>query len=351
MEDITRTKNETVGFNSEVEVSVGGKATAFPVSISISLTLSDSSISKSVNVSKPDGMDDDDWKACHKEVLEAAEAAADGLLVDEAYGDDPKISTEAQLAVRRMVAAKRKGDDWNPNPWAVCNTSVGTRKTKKRERCIQRVKERQASNRTASNATNEAFYALLAGMRRDEVASRYQLQPADWAEIRQMAVAAGARDIEDAVARTSCDQLPMAFRDLCLKLKKTRTAQSVEDRLNVAKRWNDNLLKTAAGKDFVEITCRIGGSDAKLFTDVVNQGIDSYLEAFTKSRFGNSGDRLVLNFHRDELPLLVRRLEEINSPDAAAWAEDIRGLPEYPAGETGSATAVGFSINKVVRQG
>jgi hypothetical protein len=33
--------------------------------------------------------------------------------------------------------------EWNPNPWAVCNESVGTGDTPKRERCIQDVKRKQ----------------------------------------------------------------------------------------------------------------------------------------------------------------------------------------------------------------
>jgi len=45
----------------------------------------------------------------------------------------------------KFEEAKKKGKkkDWNPNPWAVCNVSCGTKKTKKRERCIQHVKNQQ----------------------------------------------------------------------------------------------------------------------------------------------------------------------------------------------------------------
>ena len=39
---------------------------------------------------------------------------------------------------------KKKKKEWDPNPWAVCNVSVGTEKTDKRERCIQHVKEQQS---------------------------------------------------------------------------------------------------------------------------------------------------------------------------------------------------------------
>ena len=40
------------------------------------------------------------------------------------------------------IAKKRK--DWDPNPWAICNESVGTEKTPKRERCIKKVKQKQS---------------------------------------------------------------------------------------------------------------------------------------------------------------------------------------------------------------
>lgn len=59
-----------------------------------------------------------------------------------------KMSKQEWLAIglKFEEAKKKKGGkkkDWNPNPWAVCNESVGTKKTKKRERCIQHVKDQQ----------------------------------------------------------------------------------------------------------------------------------------------------------------------------------------------------------------
>ena len=43
---------------------------------------------------------------------------------------------------KKKSSGKKK--TWDPNPWAVCNKSVGTKKTPKRERCIQHVKEQQS---------------------------------------------------------------------------------------------------------------------------------------------------------------------------------------------------------------
>jgi len=76
------------------------------------------------------------------------------------------------------------------------------------------------------------------------------------------------------------------------------------------------------------ITCYPHGSDAELFIKVINQGIDAHLEAFTKSKFYHSeprlqGQRLVLDFDRTELPILVRRLRELGTEQADTWANDI----------------------------
>jgi len=80
--------------------------------------------------------------------------------------------------------------------------------------------------------------------------------------------------------------------------------------------------------DFFQITTPVNSSDAKLFTKIVNQGIDSNLEGFTKSKFDTKqttdGRRLVLDFHKDELPILLRRLEEDGSEEALSWVEDIK---------------------------
>lgn len=90
-------------------------------------------------------------------------------------------------------------------------------------------------------------------------------------------------------------------------------------------------------KEFIEITCLLGSLDDKMFTKVVNRGIDSHLQAFTKSKFkfkiNPPMSRLVLNFHISELPLLVRRLEEMGTESADTWAQDIKDLPEYPDNE------------------
>ena len=80
------------------------------------------------------------------------------------------------------------------------------------------------------------------------------------------------------------------------------------------------------------ITTPINSDDHKLFTGIINQGIDSHLEAFTKSKFevktikkGSffEDTRLVLDFDRSELPILLRRLNEEGTENATNWALDI----------------------------
>lgn len=102
-----------------------------------------------------------------------------------------------------------------------------------------------------------------------------------------------------------------------------------------AQEEEDNEQEEAHHGEFVPITIPLSNRDeVALFTSVVNQGIDASLQAFTKSKFsrgrGRFGEgRLVLEFHTSELPMLVRRLEELGTEESERWAEDIKELPEY----------------------
>lgn len=81
------------------------------------------------------------------------------------------------------------------------------------------------------------------------------------------------------------------------------------------------------------ITTPIGSDDYELFKGIINQGIDAHLEAFTSSKFEeklvNDQPRLVMHFNVSELPILVRRLEEIDTEEAESWAFDIKETDEY----------------------
>ena len=66
--------------------------------------------------------------------------------------------------------------------------------------------------------------------------------------------------------------------------------------------------------------------DGKLFSRVIKKGIDSRLEAFTKSRFYTENNRLYMEIHPDEVQLLMRRLsedEETSCDFSEQWIEDI----------------------------
>jgi len=86
------------------------------------------------------------------------------------------------------------------------------------------------------------------------------------------------------------------------------------------------------GDEFFEITAPVNSEDERLFINIVNQGIDSSLEAFTKSKFdvrqGDFTTRRVFNFHKSELPILLRRLRNLGTEEGDSWADDIENYDE-----------------------
>jgi hypothetical protein len=73
----------------------------------------------------------------------------------------------------------------------------------------------------------------------------------------------------------------------------------------------------------MHISTPMSGEDHDLFTELINQGIDSRLEAFTGSRFAYRDNRLEMFFAPCELTTLLRRLLEVGSENADQWAVDI----------------------------
>lgn len=88
-----------------------------------------------------------------------------------------------------------------------------------------------------------------------------------------------------------------------------------------------NIAQYRNDPDYLDISIPVISGEIQLFIDVVNQGIDSRLEGFTKSIFTNDDNRHWLFFHVDELPILIRRLCELEDEDeeeeAGSWAVDI----------------------------
>lgn len=85
--------------------------------------------------------------------------------------------------------------------------------------------------------------------------------------------------------------------------------------------------------EFFPITTPLGSEDDKLFVSIVNQGIDSHLEGFTKSKFSQQGGRRIFNFHVSELPILLRRLEELGTEEALSWKDDIENYEDDSVNE------------------
>ena len=89
----------------------------------------------------------------------------------------------------------------------------------------------------------------------------------------------------------------------------------------------DDQMEFRTDGEYLPITTPIGSEDDRMFVGIVNQGIDSHLEGFTKSQFGTKdtliGKRRIFNFHKSELPILLRRLEELGTEEALQWKADI----------------------------
>lgn len=83
--------------------------------------------------------------------------------------------------------------------------------------------------------------------------------------------------------------------------------------------------------EYLHIDTPAGGGNYNMFVSLVNQGIDSHLEGFTKSKFQlfmqDGQKRMSFDFHKSELPVLLRRLDELGengNEEADSWASDIR---------------------------
>ena len=86
---------------------------------------------------------------------------------------------------------------------------------------------------------------------------------------------------------------------------------------------DSKVTRTSDLDSFLPITTPLGSADDKLFISVVNKGIDSHLEGFTKSNFSVRDGRRIYNFAISEIPILLRRLEEIGTDEALQWKSDI----------------------------
>lgn len=85
--------------------------------------------------------------------------------------------------------------------------------------------------------------------------------------------------------------------------------------------------------DFFPIETPYSSEEYKIMQSVVNKGIDSHLEAFTKSEFKKSpsfNNKFLWNIHNSELPILYRRLEELynetGNDDYQSFLDDVKSV-------------------------
>jgi len=66
-------------------------------------------------------------------------------------------------------------------------------------------------------------------------------------------------------------------------------------------------------------------SDTKIMREVINQGIDSRLEGFTRSTFvwNHNTGKMDCQIHPEEMTTLIRRLLELETESAEMLADDI----------------------------
>lgn len=76
-------------------------------------------------------------------------------------------------------------------------------------------------------------------------------------------------------------------------------------------------------EDITMSSHRVNSDDCSMFMDVFNQGIDSRLEAFVKSKGEWKNNRLFITVHPDELSIFFRRMIELESETADQWINDL----------------------------
>jgi hypothetical protein len=111
------------------------------------------------------------------------------------------------------------------------------------------------------------------------------------------------------------------------QLKKFKTGKTMGGK-NVLNKKNIVTKESVQNDDFFEITTPIHSKDFNLFQEIVNKGIDSHLESFVKSKFEKNGNRFIFNFHKLEVDILLRRLQEMweasEDDNIYNWIEDIK---------------------------
>ena len=172
--------------------------------------------------------------------------------VEKRKKNKSKNKSKKKACSCEIVEAKGKKKDWDPNPWAVCNTTVEKDKDpEKFERCVKKVKKQQAFN------------------------------------LKRFTLAQETIDDEDSYQSFSYGTTPEEI----IKEKVTKqTPGGYPMHIKNQNEWS-------------------------VIANVVNQGIDSYLEGFTRSTFDNQTGKCLI--HPEEMTTFLRRLSD--SGDEEAW--------------------------------
>ena len=109
--------------------------------------------------------------------------------------------------------------------------------------------------------------------------------------------------------------------------------------------------------EFFPIETPYSSKDYEIMKSVVNTGIDSSLEAFTKSQFKKSpnfNNKFLWNIHTSELSILYRRLEELyektGDDDYQSFLDDVKNAatsPEEEMAETSSDSLTNQHVENI----
>lgn len=136
-ERTAESSNVWTDFDSSFEYNIAGIFYSFPYHASISESERNDTIELS---DKPDNMPDNIWDQVWEDMEDIAQT--------KAYEEWDRMRGKSVTASGNKTKKKKgKKKEWDPNPWAVCEVSVGKKENpEKFERCVMDVKKNQAFN-------------------------------------------------------------------------------------------------------------------------------------------------------------------------------------------------------------
>jgi len=132
-----------------------------------------------------------------------------------------EYGTKGAQEICKMLDSLKKAvmEDYLPK---IKKEGSGKMKVKLSKSQWEKIGKKAGWMKTSSSKTDEAFYVLLAGVPKELVVSRYQLQSSDLAEIENMSLAASGLNLVSLIAKVKKEQLPRAYWSLWDKYHKGR---------------------------------------------------------------------------------------------------------------------------------